>query len=510
MDVFKDTNAAPYSPCKVPFKSTTIRIPKNDELLARQPRSNLLCTVCPQPGNLICSGCHSMRYCSEACQREDRSTHKFFCRSFDQFSTDKRPSPQHIRAILFPENKKKPEWAWVLRNDDRTAVSLSHMYEGLPTDGLTDMTPIMYMSCTTKRVSQQWLFSLCLDQSSRGEHTSSINRSVLNLGPPGHLQTYWGPILVVAGLPELAPLPRYPDHPMRARLEDVSMNDTWFVIEAVLYGDHDSPCVVNVPRYPYPSLPALKINCVGDRARFHPDKDRRSDAATYESVTVPNKEAISIMRQYPCIAPFLLGLPWLCRLVPNCFDLYHGEDHDSFFLPSPLANPELGCIHACLRQHGSQLIGAPGPQVRPTQACNIEETQPPGTVILVHVFGEPIRLEHVKVFNLFYDHAQPDNWYVPGTGYKTFNRDAFRKFWDNKKAENNIPGVDLSDVPSPYAWVDKPRQEDKYVEGFAEWERFLRDTVIDVFFDNVFRGGRPSPLAGRTAAWAQEMFDPLN
>lgn len=254
MEVFKRTNAAPFAPRKIPYKSTTIRIPKNDELLAREPRSSLLCTVCPQPGHLICSGCHVMRYCSGECQREDRPTHKFFCTSFDQFTDDKRPSPQHIRAILFPENKKKPCWTWVLRNDDRTAVSLSHMYERLPTDGLTKMTPVMYMSCTTKRVPQQWLFSVCLDQFSRGEHASSINQSVLNLGPPGHLQTYWGPNLVVGGTPELAPSAGFPEHPMIARLEDVSMNSTWFVIEAVMYGDHDSPCVVNVPRYPYKSL----------------------------------------------------------------------------------------------------------------------------------------------------------------------------------------------------------------------------------------------------------------
>lgn len=508
MDVFKNTNAAPYLPRNVPFKSTTIRIPKNDELLARQPRSSLLCTVCPQPGHLICSACQVMRYCSEACQREDISTHKFFCKSFDHFTDNKRPSPRHVRAILFPENRKKLQWTWVLRNDDGTAMSLSHMYEGLPTDGLTQMTPVMYMSCTTKRVPQQWLFSLCLDQLTRGENASSINQSVLNLGPPGHLHTYWGPILVVAGMPELAPSAEYPDYPMVARLKDVSMADTWFVIEAVLYGDHNSPCVVNVPRYPYKSIPALKMNCIGDRVRFHPDENVKSDKATYESVIAPNKDPLELMRQYPCILPFLLGLPWLCRLVPNCFDLYEVRKNGPFVWL--LYNPELGCIHSCLKQHASRVLSVPGPPVGPKQPLNIEKIQVPGTVMLIHVFGEPIRMEHVKIFNIFLDCADLDHWYVPGTGYKTFNKDLFRKFWDDEKAKNNVPGVDLSNVPSPYAWMDKPRQEDKYVEGFAKWERFLRETVTDVFFDNVFRGGRPNPLDGDCAPWAQEFFDPLN
>lgn len=269
MNVFANTNAAPFTPSKTPYKSTTIRIPKNDALLARQPRSNLLCAVCDNPGHLKCSACHSMRYCSAECQQLDRNTHKIFCKSFERFTDDKRPSPQHIRAILFPEHKKKPEWKWVLSNEDRTAVCLSHMYERLNTDGLAELTPVMYMSCTIKRVAQHWLFSLTLKQSYQRKSTSVVNQSVMNLGPPGHLMLYWGPILVVGGMPEMAPSAQYPKHPMVNLMEDVTMNDTYFVIEAMLYGDHDSPCVVDVPRYSrsWKSLPGLKVNCLGDRYR---------------------------------------------------------------------------------------------------------------------------------------------------------------------------------------------------------------------------------------------------
>lgn len=69
--------------------------------------------------------------------------------------------------------------------------------------------------------------------------------------------------------------------------------------------------------------------------------------------------------------------------------------------------------------------------------------------------------------------------------------------------------MDLTDVPSPYAWLDKPRQEEKFIEGFAHWEAFLEETVTDVFFDNVFRGGRANPWAGGTRNY-DDYFDPLN
>ncbi|KAG8158291.1 hypothetical protein KVR01_012052 [Diaporthe batatas] len=516
MDVFQNMSAAPLEPAKVPYKSTTIRIPKNDGLLARKPRDSLLCTVCDRPGHLKCSGCHSMRYCSVQCQKLDRNTHKFFCKSFARFTDDKRPSPHHVRAIVFPEHKTQPEWTWVLRNDDRTALCLSHMYERLDTDGLTEQMPVMYMSCTVKRVAPHWLFSLILSQSNERKWTSMINQSVLNLGPPGHLMLYWGPMLVVGGTPQMAPPDQHHEHPMINRLEDVTLDDTPFVIEAVLYGDHDSPCVVDVPRYSryWKSLPGLKVNCLGDCLRFHSEKDsfnipKWEATAVHERVTVPNKMELNLWRQFPCILPFLLGLPWLCRRAVNCFPEPQETPIDWKFAVSKLSNSHLGRVHACLYQHGSESCGYPRPEVDPKMPANIEELNPPGTRILVHLYGEPILMGHLKVFNLFVKQAKLDDWWKPGFGYKTFNRELFRQFWADRKRANDVQYVDLTDVPCPYAWMDKPRQEDRYVEGFAQFERLLQDAVTDVYFDNVFRGGRPNPWAGGTGDWS-EYFDPLN
>lgn len=507
MDIFKNTQDAPYAPGKTPFKAARIRVWQNvcDETLSREPTSNTLCTVCPQPGHLICTGCRGTRYCSAECQRVDRPTHKIFCSAFDRYTSDKRPSPLHIRAILFPEDKKRPEWTWVLMREDRMAVALSHLYANLPTDGLTELTPVTYINYVTARVPQRWLTSLALCQESRGEHASSVNKSVLNLGPPGHLHTYWGPLLVVAG--KLEPVTPADGLGMTVRLEDVEMEDVWHVIEGIIYGDLDHPCVVNIPRYPHQSLPGLKVNCHGDRHRFHPTQNCESDEAIYEEVRVPNKYALESPRQIPSIMAFLLGLPWLCRHAKSSFDLWDNlidePDHNL------VRNNELGDLHACLREHFTDLLGLPAPRTLPTQAANIQQSGTPGTQVLVHVFGEPIRAEHVKVLNLFVEESRVVNgWYIPGIGYKTYNRDVFRRFWEDKKRENDIPGVDLSDVPSPYAWMDKPREEKNYVKNFGEYDKLLEEAVTDVFFDHVFAGGRTSPLAGQSG-WAEDFFDPL-
>lgn len=58
-----------------------------------------------------------------------------------------------------------------------------------------------------------------------------------------------------------------------------------------------------------------------------------------------------------------------------------------------------------------------------------------------------------------------------------FHKAAFTEFWNAKKKENATPGMDLTEIPSPYAWKDKPRSENKYVRDSwerAEYEKLLK------------------------------------
>lgn len=58
----------------------------------------------------------------------------------------------------------------------------------------------------------------------------------------------------------------------------------------------------------------------------------------------------------------------------------------------------------------------------------------------------------------------------PKQAINVFHKAAFREFWDAKKKESAVLGMDLTGIPSPYAWEDKPRNEGNrsYVEGSQE------------------------------------------
>ncbi|KAL1869638.1 hypothetical protein Daus18300_005493 [Diaporthe australafricana] len=451
-----------------------IRIIEPDhKFLQREPTSNLLCTCCPAPGALKCSGCHLARYCSPGCQRKDRATHAAFCKSFDDFTANKRPSPLHIRAILFPENKKAPEWTWVLMRDDRAAIALTHLYKGLPTDGLTHVTFAEHLSTRCRRVPQNWLTSLSRCQLTKGEHASSLNQSVLSLGNPAHVGTYRGPLLVVANKPDLT---TKDDRGIVALMEDVEMEDVAHVMDGLAYGSEHVPCVVNLPRYPRKTLPALKVNCMGDRWRFYRDALNwsRNDAAVYTHVTVPNVKWAWEDHQWPALGAFTVGLPWVYRRATTNKDFWHCAKPFGTTKPDEtlLANDELGCLTWWNIRKEADL---PKRLQGPIDPFVFLVEPNPGTALLFNIYGVPIRREHVKALH-GYDIKQgldlPSGW-----RYRSFCRDGFKGYWDEIKNENSMPDADLSDVPSPYAWEDKHREEHWCVEGWADYEILLERIV---------------------------------
>lgn len=99
-------------------------------------------------------------------------------------------------------------------------------------------------------------------------------------------------------------------------------------------------------------------------------------------------------------------------------------------------------------------------------------------MLILHMYGEPIPVEHIKVFQLFCKEKDVMNLGMNLQQVsEVSNKAAFREFWDAKKKENAIPGMDLTGIPSPYAWEDKPRKEDDYVQGSeqrAEYEKLFK------------------------------------
>lgn len=72
---------------------------------------NNSCGHCGQPASLTCTGCKNIKYCTRPHQTADWSTHKLLCKSFADL--EQRPDDRYRRAILLPENKKKPCFVWI-------------------------------------------------------------------------------------------------------------------------------------------------------------------------------------------------------------------------------------------------------------------------------------------------------------------------------------------------------------------------------------------------------------
>ncbi|KAI1384954.1 uncharacterized protein F4822DRAFT_378535 [Hypoxylon trugodes] len=73
--------------------------------------SSTKCAVCWKDGGKLCTTCKSCHYCSKECQSNDWKSHKLLCEAI--VTQPNRPSPAHVRAILFPDDKPTPELVWV-------------------------------------------------------------------------------------------------------------------------------------------------------------------------------------------------------------------------------------------------------------------------------------------------------------------------------------------------------------------------------------------------------------
>jgi hypothetical protein len=75
------------------------------------------CVMCNKSPAQLFKQCRSYWYCSRECQRGDWPSHKLLCRKFSTQAS--RPSPNHKRAIFFPEDNEQPQMIWLLCESKR-------------------------------------------------------------------------------------------------------------------------------------------------------------------------------------------------------------------------------------------------------------------------------------------------------------------------------------------------------------------------------------------------------
>ena len=72
----------------------------------------ILCPRCLNPATSLCTGCKNIKYCSPECQQADRPSHKFLCRTYENF-TQPPATPGMRRIVVFLPDEKVPRFTWV-------------------------------------------------------------------------------------------------------------------------------------------------------------------------------------------------------------------------------------------------------------------------------------------------------------------------------------------------------------------------------------------------------------
>ncbi|OJI95983.1 hypothetical protein ASPVEDRAFT_35294 [Aspergillus versicolor CBS 583.65] len=80
------------------------------------------CAVCNKYPARQCTQCRNCSYCSTECQSVDFASHKLLCKQL--ITLRPSPTPEHKRAIFFPENEINPRIIWV----KCTADSMDDVY----------------------------------------------------------------------------------------------------------------------------------------------------------------------------------------------------------------------------------------------------------------------------------------------------------------------------------------------------------------------------------------------
>jgi hypothetical protein len=416
------------------------------------PMERSKCVFCEEPGENRCGSCKDAVYCSRECQVQDwKQGHMALCKAFADFTDEKRPSPSHVRAIFFPVGEVKARHVWVDQdvNTDGT-LPLVEDFIGTYSSSIsfTNINLIMGESC------QQDLGHglIMLSQTDGPEEKVLLNKSILSLGKPGHMQAWFGPHLVLSIKPDADP-----QQAPNMVLDDVDFRDYRHVID-MFQNWLWNPCVVNGARLRTDKvIPALMMHCDGSYVRYAgfglQDRVEKVQVRLHSTIKQTEYE----IEQESCLVAHQVGLDWFVRR-------YHsGRDWEMGHLNATTLRNELAArlvpsdMLSIVRRNAA--IGLGWEEVG--DRCQLPHT---GTVLLVDRQGGQIEPAHVEALNDFLksvDHFQPPKDEAIGgdhpllfVGADVYGRDnaqkAFEKFWEEWKTQKKQEGINIDNVSSPY------------------------------------------------------------
>lgn len=214
--------------------------------------------MCNKSDSFLCNRCKSARYCSKSCQQADWPTHKLLCANFSTFDPSSRPSNDHIQAILFPVEDKKPKIVWLHckwnDDDEDERYQFAEFEPFFGPDTLTGRLLIQYNPVLKRKLSD----TICITHRETFlVDGSKANRSIASITAlePERWHHDWRGTIIAYGMIGLD----YNETTYR----DLSMNDFRHITDFFLSHNSDPSPVTQQPVGT--KVEGVRINCLGDQ-----------------------------------------------------------------------------------------------------------------------------------------------------------------------------------------------------------------------------------------------------
>lgn len=436
-----------------------IRVRASDHTVPAQAPSespsDRLCLMCSKHGEKTCNQCHEAAYCSPECQKKDWKAHKHVCQTFAQFANSARPSKHYVRSLIFPADSKVPRWIWLRAKDNciKAHAMTEHIGDLGDEDNLlvTNMHGDLAVECKG--------MAALSNQSQR-----QPNESVLALGKLGQLHIWPGPILIVGFLRDDDASVDKADGCVPSIMSDLNMRDYRNAIDGFLVNGMN-PCVAEPSRFPYEKLLAVKMTCLGERMIL------ATSMKPIETCIIPVRVPLNCA-QWACAFPFMLGLPWVCRvLTPDCWDD-----------PDRIKNSVMDNVEANLLS--ARFLFGYG-----DAGLKIHCAREPGTVFIMDMYGQPIHQAHIRALSVYLKQnaeikfENKDPWVgraEDGTSARPrFDREHFEEFWVRLKGFPWGDDTVNENTPSPYDRSLEPLIDNPILVSQAEMSMFGKVLLND-------------------------------
>ncbi|KAH6975009.1 hypothetical protein BKA56DRAFT_589904 [Ilyonectria sp. MPI-CAGE-AT-0026] len=404
------------------------------------------CTICETPGARACARCKSSHYCSKECQLDDWPVHKLLCASFSSFAMSARPSETHFRGIFFPQDRPKPQVAWLdcqWHDDEDDGIKWQHpdLNPFLGPDSWPKSIPIQ-----TDAVLQRILpdtINICyrdgflVDGSMPNRSAAAVVATL-----PGQSHDWRGPIIVVGKKGQGLDPPQ---------CRDLDMNDFRYIADYLIsYGRWSLDIRDSGMTSADKVVKGIRINCLGDRQVL--------GKPHFEPVDVHSTDSIfdDFWHDTSDIAD-RIGLPLLTRRCPVSLRWAREKRLPDFGSQSPCNNQDATFLHLCCDSKADSYPSGPGWSWAGWQWQNHV-----GSVIVVRRDKKPLAPMHVEALCTYcrYDvrplmghtmgEYEPDEPLTRDLVLKMICRPTFSICWYKLRDRKRTEGDDLS-APFPYS-----------------------------------------------------------